>query len=125
MSVIGEAAISYLLEKIFDKLTSSFKQEQVDADFQKWKRILLKIHAVLGDAEDKSDLAYDVEDILGDFSNEVLRRELNPEPNKNKIRKIIDACVGSNRSFAMSMWSKIEDIDTRLQIIVTKKKKNS
>jgi hypothetical protein len=54
MSVIGEAAISYLLEKIFDKLTSSFKQEQVDADFQKWKRILLKIHAVLDDAEDKS-----------------------------------------------------------------------
>ncbi|GMY23784.1 putative disease resistance RPP13-like protein 1 [Fagus crenata] len=133
MSVIGEAAISYLLETIFDKLTSSFKQEQVDADFQKWKRILLKIHAVLDDAEEKQktswvvkiwldelqDLAYEVEDILGDFSNEVLRCELNPEPNKNKIRNIIDACVGSNKSFAMSMWSKIEDIDTRLQIIVT------
>jgi hypothetical protein len=69
--------------------------------------------------DELQDLAYDVEDILGDFSSEVLRCELNPEPNKNKIRNIIDACVGSNKSFAMSMRSKIEDIDTRLQIIVT------
>ena len=88
MSVVGEAAISNLLEKIFDKLSSSFKQEQ----FQRWKRILLKIHAVLDDAEEKQktswgmkiwldelkDLVYDIEDILGDFSNEVLRHELNP-----------------------------------------------
>jgi hypothetical protein len=58
--------------------------------------------------DELQDLAYDVEDILGDFSNEVLRRELNPEPNKNKIRKIIDACVGSNRSFAMSIGPRLK-----------------
>jgi hypothetical protein len=135
MSVVGEAAISNLLEKIFVKLSSSFKQEQVDADFQRWKRILLKIHAVLDDAEEKQktnqgvkiwldelqDLVYDIEDILGDFSNEVLRCELNLEPNKNKIRKIINACVDLNRSFARSMQSKIDDIDTRLQGIVKEK----
>jgi hypothetical protein len=140
MSVIGETALSYILEKLFDKLASSdllkiFKQEQVDADFQKWKRMLLKIHAVLDDAEEKQvtrrlvkmwldelqDLAYDVEDILDEFATEALQRELNPEPSKSKVRKIFDACVGSNRSFVMSMQSKMEDIETRLQRIVTDK----
>ena len=99
MSVIGEAALSALFEVLFDKLTSSdllniFKEERVDADFQKWKRMLLKIHAVLDDAEEKQvtsrlvemwldelrDLAYDVEDILDEFATEALQRELNPEP---------------------------------------------
>ncbi|GMY22534.1 putative disease resistance RPP13-like protein 1, partial [Fagus crenata] len=97
--------------------------------------MLLKIYAVLDDAEDKQvtsrlvkmwldemdDLAYDVEDILDEFATEALRRELNPEPSKSKVRKIIDACVGSNRRFFMSMLSKMEDIDTRLQRIVTEK----
>jgi hypothetical protein len=140
MSLIEEAALSVLFEKLFDKLTSSdllkiFQQEQVDADCQKWKRMLLKIFAVLDDAEDKQvtsrlvkiwldemeDLAYDVEDILDEFATEALRRELNPEPSKSKVQKFIDSCVGSNRRFVMSMRSKMEDIDTRLQRIVTEK----
>ena len=96
----------------------------------------MKIHAVLDDAEEKQmtnrfvkiwldeleDLAYDVDDILDEFATEALRRKLNPEPSTSKVRKIIDACVGSNRSFATSMRSKIEEIDTRLQNIVTDKK---
>uniref|UniRef100_A0A2N9FEU2 NB-ARC domain-containing protein n=1 Tax=Fagus sylvatica TaxID=28930 RepID=A0A2N9FEU2_FAGSY len=97
--------------------------------------MLLKIYAVLDDAEDKQvtsrlvkiwldemeDLAYDVEDILDEFATEALRRELNPEPSKSKVQKFIDSCVGSNRCFVMSMRSKMEDIDTRLQRIVTEK----
>uniref|UniRef100_A0A2N9IY16 Rx N-terminal domain-containing protein n=1 Tax=Fagus sylvatica TaxID=28930 RepID=A0A2N9IY16_FAGSY len=92
MSVIGEAALSALFEVLFDKLTSSdllniFKQEQVDADLKKWKTMLLKIRAVLDDAEEKQvtsrlvklwldeleDLAYDADDILDEFSIEALR----------------------------------------------------
>jgi hypothetical protein len=81
-------------------LLKIFKEERVDADFQKWKRMLLKIYAVLDDAEEKQvtsrlvkiwldeleDLAYDVEDILDEFATEALRRELNPEPSKSKLR---------------------------------------
>ncbi|KAM3686004.1 hypothetical protein ACJW31_11G163800 [Castanea mollissima] len=141
MSVIGDAALSAFFGKLFEKLTSDdllkfFQQEKVDADLKRWRTTLMKIHAVLDDAEEKQmtnklvkiwlgeleDLAYDVDDILDEFATEALRRKLNPEPSTSKVRKIIDACIGSNRSFATSMRSKIEEIDTRLQNIVTDKK---
>ncbi|KAF3946169.1 hypothetical protein CMV_027537 [Castanea mollissima] len=141
MSVIGDAALSAFFGKLFEKLTSDdllkfFQQEKVDADLKRWRTTLLKIHAVLDDAEEKQmtnrlvkiwldeleDLAYDVDDILDEFATEALRRKLNPEPSTSKVRKIFDACIGSNRSFATSMRSKIEEIDTRLQNIVTDKK---
>ena len=140
MSLIGEAALSSLFGVLFDKLTSSdllkfFQQEQVHADLNKWKKMLMKIHAVLDDAEEKQvtskfvkiwldeleDLAYDVDDILDEFATEALRRELNPEPNKSKVQKIINACVGSNGSFVRSMQSKIAEIDSRLQGIMKDK----
>ncbi|XP_030965409.1 putative disease resistance RPP13-like protein 1 [Quercus lobata] len=141
MSVIGEAALSAFFGKLFDNLTSYdllkfFQEEKVDADLKRWRTTLMKIHAVLDDAEEKQmtnrfvkiwldeleHLAYDVDDILDEFATEALRRKLNPEPSTSKVRKIVDACIGSNRSFATSMRSKIEEIDTRLQNIVTDKK---
>ncbi|KAM3684183.1 hypothetical protein ACJW31_11G024300 [Castanea mollissima] len=127
MSVIREAALSSLF--------GIFQQEQVHADLNKWKIMLMKIHAVLDDAEEKwetsrlvniwlddlEDLAYDAEDILDEFTTEALQRELNPKPNKSKVRKIVDACVGSNRSFITLMRSKIANIDSRLQRIMKDK----
>ena len=62
MSVIGEAALSSLLEAAFSSLsgtlTSSdllkiFQQEQVHVDLNNWKKLLMKIRAVLEDAEEK------------------------------------------------------------------------
>ena len=144
MSIVAEvvagAALSAFFDKLFDKFSSSdllktFRKENFDADLKKWESMLLKIQLVLGDAEEKQltsrlvkiwldeleDLAYDVDDILDEFATEALRRQLNPEPNKSKIRKIIDACVGSNRSFVLLMQSKIAEIDSRLQRIVREK----
>ncbi|XP_030965415.1 putative disease resistance RPP13-like protein 1 [Quercus lobata] len=145
MSVIGEAALSAFFEVLFDKLSSSdllkiFQQEQVHADLKKWKTTLPKIRAVLDDAEDKQmtskfvkswlddleDLAYDVDDILDEFATEALRRKLNAEePSTSKVRKFIPACcVGLNPSsimFDANMRSKINEINTRLQEIVTQK----
>ncbi|KAM3685996.1 hypothetical protein ACJW31_11G163000 [Castanea mollissima] len=139
MSVIGDAALSAFFGKLFEKLTSDdllkfFQQEKVDADLKRWRTTLMKIHAVLDDAEEKQmtnklvkiwlgeleDLAYDVDDILDEFATEALGRELNPEP-KSKFLKFYDAWVGSNRSFGTLMRSKIKEIDTRLQEIVTQK----
>ena len=150
MSVIGEAALSSLLEAAFSSLfkvlsgtlTSSdllkiFQQEQVHADLNNWKKLLMKIRAVLEDAEEKretnslvkiwleelEDLAYDADDILDEFATEVLRRKLNAEPCTSRVRKFIPACcMGFNPSsimFDANMLSKMADIDSRLQRIVT------
>ncbi|KAF2317318.1 hypothetical protein GH714_020119 [Hevea brasiliensis] len=70
------------------------RQEQVYAEFKKWEKILIKIHAVLDDAEEKQltnqfvkiwlaelrDLAYDVDDILDEFTTEAIQRGLIVEP---------------------------------------------
>ncbi|KAM4072248.1 hypothetical protein ACB094_11G123700 [Castanea mollissima] len=98
MSVIGEAALSGFFQVLFSKLTSPellefLNQDQVQADLKKWKTMLLKIRAVLDDAEEKQmtsravkilldelrDLAFDVEDILDKFATEALQHKLNAE----------------------------------------------
>nr|XP_023880789.1 putative disease resistance RPP13-like protein 1 [Quercus suber] len=144
MSIIGEAALSAFFEVLFKKLASSdllkiIQQEQLDAELKKWKTSLSKIRAVLDDAEEKQmtsrlvkiwldelqDLAYDADDILDEFANEALRRKLNAELGTSKVRNFLLACcVSFNSSFVMfdaNMRSKIEDINTRLQKIVTEK----
>nr|POE45952.1 putative disease resistance rpp13-like protein 1 [Quercus suber] len=144
MSIIGEAALSAFFEVLFKKLASSdllkiIQQEQLHAELKKWKTSLLKIRAVLDDAEEKQmtsrlvkiwldelqDLAYDADDILDEFATEALRRKLNAEPGTSKVRNFLPACcVSFHPSFVMfdaNMRSKIEDINTRLQKIVTEK----
>ncbi|KAF3954643.1 hypothetical protein CMV_020033 [Castanea mollissima] len=149
MSIVGEAlagaALSAFFDVLFDKLSSSdllniFRQKNVDADLKKWKKTLEKISEVLDDAEDKQmtkasvktwlgeleDLAYDADDILDEFATEALRRKVNAEvPSTSKIRKFIPACcVGFDPSsivFDVNMPSKIKEINTRLQKIVSDK----
>ena len=124
MSVVREAALSYFLQKLFDKLTSLdllkiFNQEKFDADLKKWKTTLMKIRAVLDDVEEKQmtcwvvkiwldeleDLAYDVEYILDEFATEALRHELTAraEASTSKILKLIPGCVGLNRNLLLSV----------------------
>ena len=98
MSVLGEAALSGFFQVLFSKLTSPellefLNQDQVQADLMKWKIMLLKIRAVLDDAEEKQmtsrgvkiwldelrDLAFDVEDVLDKFATEALQHKLNGE----------------------------------------------
>ena len=62
MLIVAEAvtgaASSTFFDVLFDNLSSPdllkiFQQKNVDADLRKWKRTLLKIHAVLEDAEER------------------------------------------------------------------------
>ncbi|WKA02087.1 hypothetical protein VitviT2T_020317 [Vitis vinifera] len=58
MAFVGEAFLSAFIGTLFDKLASSellkfARQEQVHAEIKKWERMLLKIYAVLEDAEEK------------------------------------------------------------------------
>ena len=117
MSIVAEAvtgaASSTFFDVLFDNLSSPdllkiFRQKNVDADLRKWKRTLLKIHAVLEDAEERQmtsrlvkiwldeleeDLVYDVDDILDEFATEASRRKLHEkERSTSKIRKFIPAC---------------------------------
>ncbi|KAK7817864.1 putative disease resistance rpp13-like protein 1 [Quercus suber] len=137
MSIIGEAALSAFFEVLFKKLASSdllkiIQQEQLHAELKKWKTSLLKIRAVLDDAEEKQMTSRlvkiwldELHDILDEFATEALRRKLNAEPGTSKVRNFLPACcVSFHPSFVMfdaNMRSKIEDINTRLQKIVTEK----
>nr|POF27058.1 putative disease resistance rpp13-like protein 1 [Quercus suber] len=75
------------------ELLEFLNQDQVQADLKKWKTMLLKIRAVLDDAEEKQmtsqavkiwldelrDLAFDVEDVLDKFATEALQHKLTAE----------------------------------------------
>lgn len=72
-------------------------------DLKKWEKILMKIRAVLEDADEKQmtnrlvkigvgelqNLAYDLEDILDEFADEGLRRKLLLEPQTQATRSYV------------------------------------
>eukprot|EP00261_Vitis_vinifera_P032029 XP_019073272.1 PREDICTED: putative disease resistance RPP13-like protein 1 [Vitis vinifera] len=147
MAFVGEAFLSASIQKLVDMLACPdlrkfAREEQVHAELKKWEGILLKIHAVLHDAEEKQmtnrfvqiwlaelrDLAYDVEDILDDFATEALRRKLitdDPQPSTSTVRSIISSLSSRFNPNALvynlNMGSKLEEITARLHEISTQK----
>ncbi|KAK2640621.1 hypothetical protein Ddye_028416 [Dipteronia dyeriana] len=92
---VGEVFLSVFLQVLFDRLAphdwSFFPRPNLVPELQRWKRNLLKIEAVLADAEEKQltgdklvkmwldylqDLAYDLDDLLDEFSTQELERKL-------------------------------------------------
>ncbi|KAK1569132.1 hypothetical protein Q3G72_032958 [Acer saccharum] len=88
MEFIGEAFLSCTLGLVLEKLLSSdllkfARQEKVSNELKKWEKNLLKIQAVLQDAdenqitsrvsklwlEDLRDLAFDLDDLLDEFAS--------------------------------------------------------
>eukprot|EP00261_Vitis_vinifera_P032028 XP_019073271.1 PREDICTED: putative disease resistance RPP13-like protein 1 [Vitis vinifera] len=145
---VGEAVFSGFIQKLVNMVASPelWKyacEEQVDSELNKWKKILMKIYAVLHDAEEKQmtnplvkmwlhdvrDLAYDVEDILDDFATQALRRNLivaQPQPPTGTVRSVLSYVSTSLTLSAawsnLSMGSKIEEITARLQDISAQKR---
>ncbi|XP_024040906.1 putative disease resistance RPP13-like protein 1 [Citrus clementina] len=94
MSIIGEAILTASVELLVYKLASVGirlfpRQDQIRADLMKWKTMLLKVKAVLADAEEKKtdeivklwlgelqNLAFDVEDLLDEFQTGAFRRKV-------------------------------------------------
>ena len=110
MAFVGEAVLTAFIETLCAKLASSdllrfARQEEIFADIKKWEKTLLKLHAVLVDAEEKQltsrlvklwlddlrDLAYDVEDILDEFATEAFyeSRVCGRETDKAAILKLL------------------------------------
>ncbi|KAJ9159179.1 hypothetical protein P3X46_024701 [Hevea brasiliensis] len=146
IAVVGEAILSASLQGLFKKLTSNdllkfAKEEQVFAELKKWERLLKKIHAVLEDAEEKQmtngfvkiwlgdlrDLAYDMEDLLDEFTTEALQRKamVKPHASTSKTRKFIPSCFTSLNPhiaiFKFRMESKIKEVTRRLKQLVSEK----
>ncbi|XVF78765.1 hypothetical protein PTKIN_Ptkin14bG0162300 [Pterospermum kingtungense] len=147
MSVIGEAALSPFLDLLFEKLVSSAlnfvaDHKELHNQLKEWQSKLPYIQAVLNDAKEKQikhegvkkwladlqDLAYDVDDILDEFSYEALRLKLQnnqAQASNSKVRKLIPTCCSScyltptSFMFNNKMISKIKVITRRLNELTT------
>ncbi|CDP19390.1 unnamed protein product [Coffea canephora] len=90
-----EVFLGAIIKVIFDKLASVdlkkfARSEGLDTRLKRWSQVLSLIQAVLDDAEDKQnmriavkqwlddlqDLAYDMDDVIDEFSTEACRRKL-------------------------------------------------
>ncbi|RVW28342.1 putative disease resistance RPP13-like protein 1 [Vitis vinifera] len=147
MDAVGGAVLSALFGVLFDKLTSAdltfARREQIHSELKKWEKTLMKINAVLDDAEEKQmsnrfvkiwlselrDLAYDADDILDEFATQAaLRPNLISESqgSPSKVWSLIPTCCTTLISptdfmFNVEMGSKIKDITARLMDISTRR----
>ncbi|PSS11961.1 Disease resistance RPP13-like protein, partial [Actinidia chinensis var. chinensis] len=140
MAGVGEiflgAFVQVLLQKLAsDKILNFFRRDRIHTQVMNWEKTLREIRAVLDDAEEKQitnnlvnlwleelqDLAYDLDDLLDEFSTEALRHKLieNSQSSTNKVRALIPTCCAcfnpGGDIFYFKMRSKIKDINTRLQ----------
>ncbi|KAF7116188.1 hypothetical protein RHSIM_RhsimUnG0036000 [Rhododendron simsii] len=93
------------------ELLSFARREKIDALLTKWSTMLEQIDAVLADAEEKQmrtdqrgvqrwledleDLAYDLDDMLDEFSTEALRQQVLKKESRgstSKVRALIPTC---------------------------------
>ncbi|GFZ00421.1 hypothetical protein Acr_14g0000570 [Actinidia rufa] len=106
MASVGEIALGAFLQVVFDKLASPemlyfFRRESIRTQVMNWEKTLREIRAVLDDAEEKQitsklvnlwleelqDLAYDLDDLLDEFSTEALCEMIEKsQSTTNKIR---------------------------------------
>ncbi|KAI8546022.1 hypothetical protein RHMOL_Rhmol07G0083400 [Rhododendron molle] len=138
---IGEIFLTAFIQVLFEKLASGdlgnfARRERIDTLLTKCHRMLEQIVSVLADAEEKQmtdqggiklwledleDLAYDLDDILDEFSTEALRQHVLKESRAgtSKVRALIPTCCTrfnpTTIAFASRMRSKMDEITRRLK----------
>ncbi|KAG5539189.1 hypothetical protein RHGRI_019676 [Rhododendron griersonianum] len=137
---IVEIFLTAFIQVVFEKLASrdllSFaRREKIHDLLLKWSRMLGEIDAVLADAEEKQmktgqrdiklwledleDLAYDLDDVLDEFSTEALRQHVLNESRASKVRALMPTCCTRfNPSTIVSdfrMRSKMDEITKGLK----------
>ncbi|KAF8025145.1 hypothetical protein BT93_F2097 [Corymbia citriodora subsp. variegata] len=145
---IGEIFLGSFFQVLFEKLTSLgldyVQREGINTtQFEEWKEMLVTINAMLNDAEDKQlsgnrlvklwlddvkDLAYDMEDLLDDFTIKAAQVKLNLESNisrgqvKRKFSFFSQDTPSRLNTNPCSLVSKIkvQEINGRLEKIVTR-----
>ncbi|KAF7137450.1 hypothetical protein RHSIM_Rhsim07G0065700 [Rhododendron simsii] len=141
--VVAEIFLGAFVKGLVSVLTSqellSFaRREKIDALLTKWSMMLDQIDAVLADAEEKKtrtdqrgiqqwledleDLAYDLDDMLDEFSTEALRQQVLKKESRgstSKVRALIPTCCTRyNPSTLVSdfrMRSKMDEMTKRLK----------
>ncbi|KDO36031.1 hypothetical protein CISIN_1g041100mg, partial [Citrus sinensis] len=124
VTIFHSESIDTILKKLTkDWLAQFARGEQVQADLIGWKKMLVKINEVLGDAVEKQmkeesvkkwlgklrDLACDVDYLLDEFQTEAFQRTLPQED-------VDDAVDKSDDAMAMS---KVKEVNARLQDIAS------
>jgi hypothetical protein len=141
--VLAEVFLGALLQVLFDRISSrevlNFVRRYVGLQkkLDKWKDTLKRIQGVLDDADEKQyddqlvklwldnliDLAYDVEDILDEFTTGTLIAE--NQASTSKVRKLTPACCTplTPRAFKtnINLGPKISKITARFNDIVKEK----
>ncbi|XP_058222895.1 putative disease resistance RPP13-like protein 1 [Rhododendron vialii] len=139
---VAEIFLAAFLQGLVRMLTSqdllSFaRREKIHDLIMKWSRMLGEIDAVLADAEEKQmkteqrgiklwledleDLAYDLDDILDEFSTEALRQHVLKESraSTSKVRALIPTCCTrfdpSTLVSDFRMRSKMDEMTKRLK----------
>ncbi|KAE8677469.1 Detected protein of unknown function [Hibiscus syriacus] len=137
VSAVGEAFFSTMFEALLAKLNASdlinfTTKKKVYNELKKWEKILRGINAVLADAEEKQaknrsvevwlkelkETAYDVEDVLEEFSYEHSRPK---STMKNNCLRGLKWSGGRGTMFNVKMGSKITAITKKLQEITSEK----
>ncbi|XP_040368977.1 putative disease resistance RPP13-like protein 1 [Rosa chinensis] len=141
---VGEIFLAAFLQLLLDRLTPGEilgyfgSLGGVGKELQKWRGTLSAIAAVLSDAEEKQltseavdlwlndlkHLAYDLDDLLNTFSNEMLEREQLKlhQTGTSKVRGFFTK-VPHKVKFNFNMNSEVDEIANRLQDIVDRKEK--
>ncbi|CAL5382948.1 unnamed protein product [Camellia sinensis] len=134
---IAEIFISGFVKLLFENITSLASSklptfEGIGAQLTNWTNMLSQIEALLIDAEDKQrtdravnlwlddlqDLAYDLDDLVDEFTTEALRQNLKakpPQASSSKVWNPIPNFKPKDVIFNFKMRSKIEEINTRLR----------
>ncbi|CAL5330693.1 unnamed protein product [Camellia sinensis] len=145
---VAQIFLSAFISTLFNKLASGellnfVRREGIHSQINNWTGMLLKIQAVLSDAEEKQlkdkavklwlddlqDLAYDLDDILDEFETEALRHKLTTDTqtqaSTSKVRALLPSCCTgfSPRAVMVNsqMRSKINEISSRFQYITKQK----
>ncbi|EOX96600.1 Cc-nbs-lrr resistance protein, putative isoform 1 [Theobroma cacao] len=139
---VSDVMLSALVRSLLETMSSPdflkfSREEQVWAEIKKWKNLLLKINALLQDAEEKQTtsgavklwlrdlqhVAFDAEDAVDELATESLRRKLleqaQPSASTSKLWKVIlPTCFSALNlngiKFNAKMNSKIQEITSRL-----------
>ncbi|XP_039162980.1 putative disease resistance RPP13-like protein 1 [Eucalyptus grandis] len=142
---IAELFLGAFLQVLFDRLASRelFKfaqRERIDMLFKKWEKMLKSIKEVLNDAEDKQltgchevkswledleNLAYDIEDLLEEFTIESTKSKFKAEPGTSKAHSLLPSCCFTMSPRALmfnhKMRSEMGELDARLGKIIERK----
>ena len=139
---VGEAVVSSFLAVVIDKLIAGplleyARRQKVDMTLQEWRKKLLRIEAVMNDAEEKQireravkvwlddlkALAYDIEDVLDELVTKANRHSLTegPQPRSSKVRKFIPTFHPSRSVFNGKISKKIKKITEDLDTIANRK----